>query len=369
MTDRPGVFGHLTPLFASHPENVASEALAYILRTSPAAGSAFEQFLESLAPVPAKLHFQTQFASRSGATPDLAGLAADGTSPVLVEVKFWAGLTENQPDGYLPLLPKGSAGLLLFVVPSIRIGLLWTEVTARAALAGWTLGAESGIPERRQMTLGDGPALAMTSWRALLAHLTDAVNDAGDRSAWSDLEQLRGLCDRMDSEAFLPLAPEELSGSVATRLLQYGNLIDRVITRLTEEGVAAQKTTSGQGLWASAAAGWWGRYLALNGVVCLLRFAAGPWARDRATPIWLQVGYKGQPTVPALLAALAPLAAEPHRVFPRQTFVDVAIDVPPGSDRDAVVESLCKQVSRVAVLLASVAPVMDAPLLIAPAED
>lgn len=95
MTDRPGVFGHLTTMFASRPENVASEALAYILRTSPAAAAAFEYYLQVIAPVPGALHFQTQFVAPSGATPDLAGLAADGTTAVLVEVKFWAGLTEN----------------------------------------------------------------------------------------------------------------------------------------------------------------------------------------------------------------------------------------------------------------------------------
>lgn len=260
--------------------------------------------------------------------------------------------------------------MLLFIVPSIRIGLLWTEVTARAARGGWALGVESGTPERRGLALPDGPTLAMTSWRALLASLTDAVSDAGDRSAWSDLTQLAGLCDRMDSEAFLPLAPQELSGSVATRLLQYGDLIDRVVTRLADHGIAAQKTTSGQGLWASAAAGWWGRYLALNGVVCLLRFAAGPWARDRATPIWLQVGYKGQPSVATTMAALAPLGAEPNRVFARQTFVDVAIDIPVGLDRDAVVEALCAQVSRVASCLATVVALAgDARPVVVTAED
>jgi hypothetical protein len=354
VTERPGVFAHLTPVFASHPENVASEALAYILRTSPAAAGAFERFLQTITSVPGQLHFQTQFAAPTGATPDLAGLAPDGTSPVLVEVKFWAGLTENQPNGYLALLPRDRTGMLLFVVPSVRIGLLWTEVTTRAARAGWQLGVNAGSPERRLVSVSGTAVLAMTSWRSLLATLLDAVNDAGDRSAWSDLTQLQGLCDRMDAEAFLPLAPEELSGSVGTRLLQYGDLIDRTVARLTDEGIAAQKTTSGQGLWASAAAGWWGRYLALSNVVCLLRFAAAPWARDRATPIWLQVGYKSQPTVAAVLAALAPLAAEPRRVFPRQSFVDVAIDVPARTDRDDVVTVLCDQIRRVASLLAAV---------------
>src|SRR3712207_9079083 len=62
----------------------------------------------------------------------------------------------------------------------------------------------------RHASLGNDHVLGMTSWRSLLNVLTDAVVVADDLAAASNLDQLRGLCDRMDSEAFYPLAPEEL---------------------------------------------------------------------------------------------------------------------------------------------------------------
>ena len=42
------VFGHLAFQFATHPENLATEALSFVLRTSPAASRAFTEFLRPI---------------------------------------------------------------------------------------------------------------------------------------------------------------------------------------------------------------------------------------------------------------------------------------------------------------------------------
>ncbi len=57
---------------------------------------------------------------------------------------------------------------------------------------------------------------------------------------------------------------------------------------------------------------------------------------------------RGQPAVAAILDALAPLRAQPNRVFPRSDFVDVAMDLPTGREVDAVVESMTQQIGAVA---------------------
>jgi hypothetical protein len=95
----------------------------------------------------------------------------------------------------------------------------------------------------------------------------------------------------------------------------------------------------------------WGRYFAIGNITCLLRLSVHRWAHDRATPIWLQLGWRGDPPVPRLLDALTPLRAERRRVFPRSTFVDVAIDLPTGRELDDVVEHIVQQVQTVADLL------------------
>jgi hypothetical protein len=55
--------------------------------------------------------------------------------------------------------------------------------------------------------------------------------------------------------------------------------------------------------------------------------------------------------IPALMTALAPLTAEPGRVFRHRNYVDVAIDLPTGVEEEAVLEAILGQVIRVAELL------------------
>ena len=51
--------------------------------------------------------------------PDLVGLDRTmGKECVLIEAKFWAGLTDRQPKAYLDRLDPGKA--LLFVAPGIE---------------------------------------------------------------------------------------------------------------------------------------------------------------------------------------------------------------------------------------------------------
>ena len=79
---------------------------------------------------------RTQAAGEDGAKPDLAGWDQDDQLRVLIEAKFWAGLTAQQPVVYLRTTSEGSttvrapvrrprptAGLALGgVVPSVRFG-------------------------------------------------------------------------------------------------------------------------------------------------------------------------------------------------------------------------------------------------------
>jgi hypothetical protein len=340
----PGLFGHLATRLSAHPENIATEALAYVLHTSISAASAFEDYLGQVADVPTALHYETQSVGEDGTIPDLVGLDRNGHTPVLLEAKFWAGLTSNQPVSYLHRLPPEEPGLLVFVVPSRRLELIWTEILTRTSTAGIVCADESGQGDYRRTTVGPHHTLAITSWRALLTHLADAAAASGDLLARSDLAQLTGLCDRMDSGAFIPLTSEDLTGALGLRLTQYTDLIDRAVTRLILTKTAATTDRDGKALISTSSSGMWGRYFAIGDITCLLRLSAQRWAHDRATPIWLQLGWRGDPPVPVLLDALTPLRAERRRVFPRSTFVDVAIDLPIGRELDDVVEHIVQQV-------------------------
>src|SRR4051794_22579581 len=107
------LFGHLALSFASHPENLATEGLHFVLDRSAEARRLFLRFLSQAGcPLPEDLAFQTQASSEDGAIPDLVGRDAAGAEAAVVEAKFWAGLTERQPNAYIDRLPE-SSGLLL----------------------------------------------------------------------------------------------------------------------------------------------------------------------------------------------------------------------------------------------------------------
>ena len=63
---------------------------------------------------------RTQATGEEGERPDLAGFDRNGRERVLVEAKFWAGLTDNQPIAYLERLPANRPGALLFDLDPCR---------------------------------------------------------------------------------------------------------------------------------------------------------------------------------------------------------------------------------------------------------
>ena len=68
-----------------------------MLSTSPATARALEDHLRRVADVPAGLHYDVQATGDDGSIPDLADIAEDGGTPLLVEAEFYAGLTANRP--------------------------------------------------------------------------------------------------------------------------------------------------------------------------------------------------------------------------------------------------------------------------------
>ncbi len=85
--------------FSQEYENIATEALAFILQSGESARAGLMKLLCGIAPGLPSLNFRTQ-QTDSNARPDMWGF--DGIVPrVFIENKFWAGLTENQPVTYL----------------------------------------------------------------------------------------------------------------------------------------------------------------------------------------------------------------------------------------------------------------------------
>jgi hypothetical protein len=350
----PSLFAHLVQRFTTHPENLATEALAYVLGESPSAGSALQQFASIAQPgIERPKIWRTQLPADDDSTPDLVGTDQSGAPVIILEAKFWAALTRHQPVSYLKQLPSDRSGLVLVVAPAVRLDSLWNELLQRTRDSFTTGNVVHTAAEYRHVALQGGHALGLCSWRTLLDHVAVALTSSGDVAAGADLAQLSAMCEVMDTTAFLPLHPEELSGATGARILHYIDLVKAAANDLKDRVDVSGMDQKGKHHGFSYGEDWSGSYLNLAGWGCMLRFSAGAWCRSGLSPIWLQVGYDGQPTVAKIEAALKPLAVRPGKIVPvaKKGFVDVAIELPVGTERHQVVASIVRQVTEVQHLI------------------
>ena len=348
---RGTLFGHLALSFATHPENLATEALNFILGSSRHARDALAEVCSPPnAVLPPELRFRTQVAAADGAIPDLVGFDAAGAPRVLLEAKFWAGLTDRQPVDYLRRLPPSQVAALIFVGPSVRFPTLWPELLRRCQLADVPLGQDiAGEDEARWVTVGQDHMLGLVSWRRLLSVMGMRVTAAGDSQTAHEIEQLIGLSERMDADAFLPLRSEELGAPSPRRLDQLVQMLSDVAAVCVDRGISkTRRATSG--------IGWFGHQLTLRGADAFLILDVRRWATVRETPYWLQLREMGGPWTASrrILECLRPLALEtPPRVLedPYWRCPLVPLFLPFGIEREAVLDSLVGQIEKIDALI------------------
>lgn len=344
------LLGHLATRFASHPENVASESLAFIIDRFPPAKRALLGFVQHLGiQLPTNIVFRTQKSGSDGSIPDLVGSDPENREVLIIEAKFWAGLTDNQPIAYLNRLPADGDGALVIVAPALRICLLWNELVLRCKEARVALGPERQLSsEVIVRSIGGRHLLALVSWRAALTHISrDVAAEGPNLAILSDLQQLQGLCDRMDEDAFLPLQSEELTSTIPIRQMQFCQLVDDLVERSVTE-----KLASLEGCRSSSGRGAYFRPMFLSGFGCILQVNFDYWARKRSTPIWLSVRDPQWKPTQAVKDALAVLEVEdPPRIIHTDTDLLIPLRLPLGVERPVVLSELIAQIRDVAGLL------------------
>ena len=295
----------------SQTEDIAVEALGHILSSSRPARKAVEDLLESHgAKIEPITRVRTQVTGDAGERPDLAGTDEHGVERLLVEAKFWAGLTANQPVEYLSRILSNPPSALLVVAPAARFESLWAELRRRVQDANTFKFQEGQRSDGVWASQVDNRvSLLMTSWEVLLGRLSAQVNAAGDVAGGNDIEQLRGLTQREDSEAFLPLRPGQLGPDFPRLMLHFNRLVDDAVERarstewLSVEGM--QRTPQRDGYL---------RYFRLGGVLMWLSVSFKYWSLYRETPVWLGFqaaawGQSGEET-DSILKRLDPLWEE-----------------------------------------------------------
>lgn len=259
-------------------ENLATAALTYILNRSEPCLRAFQALVENaIGPVAAIRAVRTEETIDEAKRPDVLLVGRDGARVGFMEVKFWAGLTDAQPAAYLKQLAADPAGIFVVLAPRRRLQSLRNELVTRCEASSLQL-----VPGSDTALTCGTTQVALLAWSELLDRLATAALD--ERRSAADLDQLRGLCESIEADGFLPLTREDLDDvASARRYLMLADLADEIVDRLTALGLASTK-----GLKATPLPHGYGRYVALPQAGFWIGVDHESWARHGRGPLWIR---------------------------------------------------------------------------------
>ena len=277
MPDNNGLLAHIARRHIGGREDVATDALAFILNRSDGVRSAFADFLrDGDADPPPIAEARPQYFLPNGPNgiwPDLACLDTDGNILALVESKFWEQLGLRQAKDYWPALPVHSPATLLFVAPPYRVdeGSLWGDLVGQLRNAGYALGETRQCQSLISAPEQNGKRrLMLCSWDLLLNHLAQAALAGRDWQASFEIAELQGLAESV------------IAGTDPQRDENIRNLIRSAVNRLVQSGWANTDHFGVGGPLPDS----YGRYLHFAGAYAWFGISYDE-RRRRNRPLWL----------------------------------------------------------------------------------
>jgi hypothetical protein len=234
LKNMSSLLGAIIGKFTNQFENVATEGLAHILSSNKQARNLAIRFLNSKHNLPnfenRDFEISTQFTDGNDQSiPDLAFLFGN-ESKILIEVKFWAKLTKNQPLSYLQKLNGELGESLFFLVPKLRIPHLKNELVQKVQLE--TEQIKYSTQENSIIFDGYAP-IVLVSWEDLFIALNEGI-DSSSMHFKSDLDQLQQMIEKMLSPAFLPFEVGDFEFYSYRKNIQLIELIDACIDSSAE---------------------------------------------------------------------------------------------------------------------------------------
>ena len=254
------LLAHIASNFISEYENVANSSIAYLLNEYSASREALKSIL-GIDSVPT--YYVTELSTTSNGRPDITGLDVYGRKAVIIEGKFWAKLTHNQPDNYLKEITDD--GKILFLAPDKRLSSLKVEI------------------EKRVGEITD--KIVICSWMTFLGLIKKENNKNYNHRLASDLIQINELCQKMDTEGMPPLSASDLdpmNGRVASNFSDVIDECNPILRKWEHSDFKGTKTTSSK----------YGHGFYFHGYSfgCYLYFDSNKWfTKDNHTPIWLNI--------------------------------------------------------------------------------
>lgn len=219
------LLAHLYPHIKGSQEDIATLSLQYILSQSNELNHAFTRLLaESLhmGYIP-ELHYNCQRVGEQRERPDMSGVDETGKEIIICEAKFYAGLTENQPNTYLERLRRSQGAGLVFICPTIRKSTLWAKLLSliNAKTSDYFVDYK-------------GIGMAIVTWAEIMEMLF-RVGSTYAITLLPDITELNGFCAMMDDTSFLPFSPEDM-GPIKARLeMRYYQVVDSLANELLND--------------------------------------------------------------------------------------------------------------------------------------
>ena len=337
MNDNDTLLSFIAQRHTSDLEDVATNALFFMLSRSESARSALSGFLgDEHEPLPVA-EARPWAAVAHGAEPDLACYNGDDTVVAFVEAKFWAGLTHHQPVTYWEELPGDGPAVLLFLAPDYRInqGPLWGDLADLLQKAGHELG-----PAVRRKSLVTASAragqrrLMLASWQLLLDSLADRTKKDGDTRAHFEIAELQGLTDAAIKDDN-PQRDENLK-----------KLMAEAVKRLCQSGWAnTDRLQTGEGR------DYFARYLRLAGASAGLRidYEVNKQMPDKPLWLWFYGDSSDRVSIDAVRATLGSEAEAELEWYPGDVCIPIVLPV--AADSEATLHAMVGELERIAGLI------------------
>ena len=263
-------------------EDIASEGLVYILKQSLESRMVINQIVKTNTNLNfSDLSFQTQNVGKELERPDISGKDDTGKEVLLIEAKFWASLTNNQPNGYLKRLKENT--VLIFLVPSLRKRTVFEEVKGRVFEYNQDL--EIDLENLKILIKSTNQHILIRSWNDVLSSIKSQIEKTNNINLLSDLNQIIGLCEIVDKNSFRPLVDEDLSPKIPKNINSYYEIVDKVVDELK----IRNNEISTKGLVKTPQRYGYHRYFKSDSFGMNFALKLDLWEKNADTPFWLAI--------------------------------------------------------------------------------
>ncbi len=262
-------------------EDIASESLVYILNKSIKSRAVIGNVIN----VDTKFNFSdlsytTQNVGDNLERPDISGIDEDGKEVLLIEAKFWASLTDNQPNGYLDRLKDDT--VLIFLVPTLRVRVVFDEVLNRIKEKFTDI--EVDIENQKIRIVSTNQYILIKNWNAILNTIKLKLLEEKDQLLISDVNQIIGFCDTIDNNSFQPIMDKDLLPSIPKQINSYYDVVDKVVDELSNQ-------LKGRILILNRTSRKYGyhRYFVIGDLGFAVCVKIDLWEKSADTPFWLLI--------------------------------------------------------------------------------